>query len=174
MAWSLPHAHRATMVFDLSRIGARPARALLIAGLALGGWICSMPVAMSQPGATQTWHDQQLAQAWATASLQHSPREHRWVTLALGRRTMKAFVTFPQGKPTGPAVLVLHEVFGLTDSTLATADQIAAMGHVTVAPDMLSGFAPDGGGTSAFPTSRVAGDFMTVLPNETVNANLAA
>ena len=133
-----------------------------------------MPMAMSQPNAAQTWRDQQLAQAWATASLQHSPREHQWVTLVLGGRTMKAFVTFPQGRPKGPAVLVLHEVFGLTDSTLATADRIAAVGHVTVAPDMLSGFAPDGGGTSAFPTSRIAGDFMTVLPDETVNANLAA
>jgi carboxymethylenebutenolidase len=37
---------------------------------------------------------------------------------------------------------------------------------------MLSGFAPDGGGTRFFPTMWMAGSFMTVLPNETVNAEL--
>lgn len=121
-----------------------------------------------------TWQDQQKSQAWAGAALRASPRRHEWVEIALGGRRLKAFVTYPEGQRRAPAVLVLHEVFGLTDSTLATADAIAAMGYVTVAPDMLSSFAPDGGGTSAFPTVRLAGDFMTVLPDDTVDANLNA
>lgn len=121
-----------------------------------------------------TWQDQQRAQAWAGAALRASPRRHEWVEIALGGRTLKAFVTYPEGERRAPAVLVLHEVFGLTDSTLATADAISEMGYVTIAPDMLSSFAPDGGGTSAFPTVRLAGDFMTVLPDETVDASLNA
>jgi carboxymethylenebutenolidase len=132
--------------------------------------------AHSQPSAPAplTWQQQQQQQAWATESLRQSPRRHEWVKISLGGRTLKAFVTYPAGKRHAPAVLVLHEVFGLTDSTLATADAISAMGYVTVAPDMVSGFAPDGGGTSTFPSTRLTGDFMTVMPNETVNATLNA
>ena len=121
-----------------------------------------------------TWREQQATQAGAGGQLRASPRRHEWVEIALGGRKLKAFVTYPEGERRAPAVLVLHEVFGLTDSTLATADAIAEMGYVTIAPDMLSSFAPDGGGTSAFPTVRLAGDFMTVLPDETVDASLNA
>jgi carboxymethylenebutenolidase len=130
--------------------------------------------APGQSARPENWQEQQKSQAWATAKIRNSPRHHEWVQISLGGRTLKAFVTYPQGKRHAPAVLVLHEVFGLTDSTLATADAISAMGYVTVTPDMLSSFAPDGGGTSAFPTVHMTGDFMTVLPDDTVNATLNA
>jgi carboxymethylenebutenolidase len=130
--------------------------------------------APDQQAHPETWRDQQKSQAWATEKIGKSPRRHEWVQISLGGRTLEAFVTYPVGKRRAPAVLVLHEVFGLTDSTRATADAISAMGYVTVTPDMLSAFAPDGGGTSAFPSVRLAGDFMTVLPDETVNAALNA
>jgi hypothetical protein len=35
---------------------------------------------------------------------------------------------------------------------------------------MLSGLGRDGGGTSAFPTWRNAGKFISILPDETINA----
>ncbi|MRW92085.1 hypothetical protein GJ699_18990 [Duganella sp. FT80W] len=130
--------------------------------------LCLAALAASNAGA------QSPAQSATTEKLRSSPQRHEWIEIALGSRRLKAMLITPQTKPAGPVVLVLHEVFGLTDSTLATADEIAAMGYITLAPDMLSGFAPDGGGTSGFASTRLAGDFMTLLPDATVNATLNA
>src|SRR5258706_3939158 len=97
------------------------------------------PAAFSQApqgGATQTWADQQKSQAWATQKLGTSPRHQEWVRIAAGHRSLKAWVDYPAVKRKAPVVLVLHEVFGLTDSTRNTADQIAAMGYIAITPDM--------------------------------------
>lgn len=136
------------------------------------------PAAFSQapqPGATQTWAEQQESQAWATQKLNKSPRHQEWVAIPrLGGRTLKAWVDYPDVKGTVPVVLVLHEVFGLTDSTRNTADQIAAMGYIVIAPDMLSGFGPGGGDTRSFPSSRAASETLVGLKDEVVNADLNA
>src|SRR6516165_1861871 len=90
-------------------------------------------------GGTRTWADQQRSQAFATAKLAKSPRRSDWVTLKSGSRTLSAWVDYPEIQGKVPVVLVLHEVFGLTDSTRNTADEVSAMGYVTITPDMLSG-----------------------------------
>jgi len=128
----------------------------------------------SQGGATQTWADQQKSQAWATQKLDKSPRHQQWVQIKSEGYTLKAWVDYPDVKGRVPVVLVLHEVFGLTDSTRNTADQIAAMGYIAITPDMLSGLGPDGGGVSSFPTSRAASQVMTGMEDEVVNKNLSA
>jgi carboxymethylenebutenolidase len=125
-------------------------------------------------GATQTWADQQRSQAFATEKLAQSPRRNEWVQIARDGRTLKAWVTHPAYKRRTPVVLVLHEVFGLTDSTRNTADQIAAMGYIAITPDMLSGFGPDGGGTSSLPTSRSASQAVVALKDHIVDADINA
>ena len=47
-------------------------------------------------------------------------------------------------------VLVIHEVYGLTDWLRAVADQLAADGFIAIAPDMLTRRGPGGGGTDTF------------------------
>jgi carboxymethylenebutenolidase len=113
----------------------------------------------------------QVSQGWATAKLQKSPRHQEWVQITKGSRALKAWVEYPEARK-APVVLVLHEVFGLTDSTRNTADQISAMGFVVVVPDMLSGLAANGGGTSEFPDSRTASGTLTGLEDSFVNADL--
>jgi carboxymethylenebutenolidase len=132
------------------------------------------PQGPPQGGASQTWADQQRSQAFATSSLAQSPRHSEWVSIPLGGKTLKAWVVYPQRKGRVPVVLVFHEVFGLTDSTRNTADQIAALGYIAIAPDMVSGLAPDGGNIDAFPTSREASQMMTLMDNHLVNARIDA
>ena len=49
-------------------------------------------------------------------------------------------------------VLLIHEIFGLSDWMQDLTDQVAEAGYVAVAPDLLSGMAPNGGRvTSDFP-----------------------
>ena len=121
-----------------------------------------------------TWTDMQRMQSWATTKLAQSPRRQAWVTIQQGGRTLKGWVDFPSVRRKVPVVLVLHEVFGLTDSTRNTADEIAAMGYVAITPDMLSGFGPNGGDTASFENSRAASQTLTGLPDDAVNAELDA
>ena len=125
-------------------------------------------------GPAPTFADMQKSQSWATDNIQKSTHRQEWVTVSNEGRTLKAWVVRPNVKGKLPVVLVLHEVFGLTDSTRNTADQIAGMGYVVIVPDMLSGRGPNGGNTDAFPDSRTVSQTVTSLPNETVNSDIDA
>jgi carboxymethylenebutenolidase len=91
-------------------------------------------------------------EAGAKAALEHSPRHHEWVDISLPGKSTKisAFVAYPERKDKAPVVIVIHEIYGLTDWIRAVADQLAADGFIAVAPDLLSGRGPGGGGTDKF------------------------
>jgi carboxymethylenebutenolidase len=91
-------------------------------------------------------------EAGAKAFLESSPRHHEWVNIALpgSERKLSAFIAFPERKEKAPVVIVIHEVYGLTDWIRAVADSLAAAGFITLAPDFLSGRGPGGGDTGAF------------------------
>jgi carboxymethylenebutenolidase len=127
-------------------------RALLLAA-AIGA--ASPAAAQPQAGPVDFYARQQKQQAFATEKLARSPRHSEWISFPFEGRTLKGWVDYPdhvEGKV--PVVLVLHEVFGLTDSTRNTADEIAAMGYIAITPDMLSGFGPGGGATDSFHTQN--------------------
>jgi carboxymethylenebutenolidase len=88
------------------------------------------------------------AQDWAKARIEKSPRHLEWVKVKQGKREVQSFLAFPEVKDKATAVVVIHEIFGLTDWVRGVADQLAAAGFIAIAPDMLSGAAPNGGGTS--------------------------
>src|SRR6516164_2346857 len=90
------------------------------------------------------------AQDWAKASLEKSPRHAEWVTVKHGDRAVETFVVYPESKSKTPVVLVIHEIFGMTDWVQDLADQVAAAGYIAVAPDLLSGMGPNGGRTNSF------------------------
>ena len=121
-----------------------------------------------------SYADLQSSQAYATENLAHSPRHSEWVSTPFGTVSLKAWVDHPDVRGKVPVVLVLHEVFGLTDSTRNTADRIAAMGYIAIAPDMASGLAPDGGDTPSFADSHQTSQTLTGLTNQQVNARLDA
>src|SRR5437879_2906048 len=90
------------------------------------------------------------AQDWARATLEKSPRHREWVTLKHDGRSVETFVVYPESKGKTPVVLIIHEVFGMTDWVQDLADQVAAAGYIAVAPDLLSGMGPHGGRSSDF------------------------
>jgi carboxymethylenebutenolidase len=79
------------------------------------------------------------AQDWAKERLNKSPRHGEWVDLKSGDRTIKAFVVYPERKEKTLVVIVIHEIFGLTDWVRGICDQLAENGVIAVAPDLLSG-----------------------------------
>jgi carboxymethylenebutenolidase len=90
------------------------------------------------------------AQDWAKARLDASPRHHEYVPLKRDNRTIQAFVVYPEVKQKAPVVILIHEIFGLTDWAKEMADELAGQGFIVIAPDLLSGFGPNHGGSSEF------------------------
>jgi carboxymethylenebutenolidase len=90
------------------------------------------------------------AEEIAKAALDHSPRHGEWadVKLADGHK-LRTWVVYPERKGKAPVVILIHEIFGLTDWARSVADQLAAEGFIAVAPDLISGKGPGGGGTDA-------------------------
>ena len=113
------------------------------------------------------------AQDWAKQSLEKSPRHQEWVKLKNGNRTVEAFVVYPEVKGKAPVVVVIHEIFGLTDWARSVADQLAAAGYIAIAPDLLSGLGPKGGGSSEL-TGSDATKAVSGLDPDTVTGDLNA
>jgi carboxymethylenebutenolidase len=91
-----------------------------------------------------------MAQDWAKARLDASPRHHEYVALKHDNRSLQAFVVYPEVKEKAPVVVLIHEIFGLTDWAKEMADELAGQGFIVIAPDLLSGFGPSNGGTAEF------------------------
>ncbi len=89
-----------------------------------------------------------VAQDWAREKLEKSPRHGEWVKVDNGTRKVEAFVVYPEVKDKAMAVVVIHEISGLTDWVRGVADQLAEAGYIAIAPDLLSGAGPKGGGTA--------------------------
>ena len=90
------------------------------------------------------------AQDWAKARLDASPRHHEYVTLKRDNRPLQAFVVYPEVKEKAPVAILIHEIFGLTDWAKEMADELAGQGFIVIAPDLLSGFGPNNGGSAEF------------------------
>src|SRR5467141_744941 len=71
--------------------------------------------------------------------LNSSPRHAEWVDIKSGDHTIKAFVTYPERKDKAPAVLVIQEIFGLTDWLRSMCDELAENGVIAIASDFLNG-----------------------------------
>lgn len=103
----------------------------------------------------------------AVEALKNSPRHGEYVDIALsGTETkIKTWVVYPEVKDKAPVVIVIHEIFGLTDWVRSVADQLAAEGFIAVAPDLLSGMGPNGGGTEAL-GDKVRETIRTLTPED--------
>ena len=71
--------------------------------------------------------------------LNNSPRHADWVNIKSGARAIKAFVVYPERKDKAPAVLVVSEIFGLTDWVRSLCDELAENGVIAIAPDLHGG-----------------------------------
>src|SRR5450432_4935785 len=103
----------------------------------------------------QTAAAQEWSQPWARERITKSPRHSEWVTIKHDGRNVETLIVYPESKEKRPVVLIIHEIFGLSDWAQELADEVAAAGYIAVAPDLLSGMAPNGGRTSDFPGDKV-------------------
>ena len=87
-----------------------------------------------------------FAQDWAKAKLAESPRHREYVSIKHDGRAVNTYVVYPEVKGKAPVVVLIHEIFGLSDWMKLQADELAAKGYIVLAPDLLSGTGPGGDG----------------------------
>jgi len=117
---------------------------------------------------------------WAKQRLAKSPRHQEWVKIKYkpaggnAEREVSAFVVYPEVKRKATSVLVIHEIFGMSDWVQSLTDQLAEAGYVAIAPDLLSGMGPNGGGTSEIRAtdSNAVGKAIRDLPPDQITADL--
>ncbi len=115
------------------------------------------------------------AQDWAKATLEKSPRHREWVTIKHDGRSVETLVVYPESKSKTPVVLIIHEIFGMTDWVQDLADQVAAASYIAVAPDLLSGMGPNGGRSSDFAEGKTMEAVSHLNPDQvTADLNAAA
>jgi carboxymethylenebutenolidase len=61
------------------------------------------------------------------------------VSFPAGGRTLEGYLVLPDGDAPRPAVVVIHEIWGLDDHIRDVARRFASQGYVTLAPDLYTG-----------------------------------
>jgi len=112
----------------------------------------------------------------AKTALGKSPRHAEYVDLKIegSDHPLLTWVVYPERKDKAPVVIVIHEIYGLTDWIRAVADQLAADGFIAVAPDFISGKGPGGGGTASLQSRDDVVKLIRGLAAEEVNTKLNA
>ena len=141
---------------------------LLLSGCARGQDMSGHNHATPAPSA-----DAVETQDWAKQRLAKSPRHQEWVKVKNGDREVNSFVVYPEVKNKATAVVVIHEIFGMSDWVQSLTDQLAEAGYIAIAPDLLSGMGPNGGGTSSLDRNGV-GQAIRDLPPDQITADLNA
>lgn len=141
-------------------------RALLVLLLSLAPSSSSAAVAAAIPP----------SEAGARARLEASPRHGEFVEIPMGegQTALQAWVVYPERSDRAGVVMLLHEIYGLSEWMRGVADQVAADGYIAVAPDLISGFGPGGGGTAAVASRDSIVQLVRRLPPELTEARMAA
>jgi carboxymethylenebutenolidase len=119
------------------------------AGHAAPASVSATPVA---PTAPATPRDPSLPpnEDQAKGELSKSPRHGEYVDVKMADGTpIRTWVVYPERRNHAGVVVLVHEIFGLSDWLRAVADQLAREGFIAVAPDLVSGLGPGGGGTES-------------------------
>jgi carboxymethylenebutenolidase len=146
----------------------------MVASICLGFGVAAQDMSahhhpMSGPESTNP----EAIQDWAKQHLAKSPRHQEWVKVKNGNREVNSFVVYPEVNKKATAVVVIHEIFGMSDWVQQLTDELAEAGYIAIAPDLLSGMGPKGGGTSDFDSNSVR-QAIGNLPPDQITGDLNA
>lgn len=112
----------------------------------------------------------------AAEALKKSTRHGEFVKVPVPGSKQEVFtwVVYPERADKAPVVIVIHEIFAMTDWVRGVADQFAKEGFIAVAPDLLSGRGPNGGNTDSIGESGKVTAAVMALKREEVAAMLDA
>lgn len=86
----------------------------------------------------------------AKNALANSKLRKEFVDIPVGSVKLHTWIEYPDGNDKAPVVIVMQHGPGLDDWQRALADQLALQGFIAIAPDLFSGFGPNGGNYDSF------------------------
>ncbi len=113
----------------------------------------------------------------AARRLAASPRRGEFVAVDIDGKPLTIWIVYPDRTERAPVVIVIQEIFGLSDWVRGVADQLAAEGFIAVAPDLISGYGPNGGDTRSMATRdeiMQATNKLSGMPGEIISKLKAA
>ena len=110
----------------------------------------------------------------SSARLDASPRHGEYVDVPYGDGKLRTWVVYPDRKEKAGVVLVIHEIFGLSNWARALGDHLAADGFIAVVPDLITGLGPNGGGTESVASRDEVVKLIRGLTPEEAKARLDA
>src|SRR5260370_14380287 len=126
-------------------------------------------------GANAITGKEEINQDWAKDRVDKSPRHSEWVKVKNGNREVNSYVVYPEINKKATAVVVIHEIFGMSDWVQQLTDELAEAGYIAIAPDLLSGMGPKGGGSSDFDGNSVRQAIGALPPGQsTADLNAVA
>src|SRR3989449_1544995 len=164
------------------RVELRRLFTMIVLGIIAMLYLCAGVVAQEMsahhhPGVSAAMDaDTETIQDWAKQQLAKSPRHHEWVKIKNGNREVNSFVVYPEVSKKATAVIVIHEIFGMSDWVQQLTDELADAGYLAIAPDLLSGMGPNGGGTAeiAATGNNAVGQAIRALPPDQIAGDLNA
>ena len=140
---SLPLSTLATLTFAAAVLADTPAAPKPSPGVMDSATIAAMPRNEKLPA----------GELGAKPALEASPRHGEWVDVPLkDGGPLHAWISYPERHDKAPVVMIIHEIFGLSDWIRGVADQLAREGFIAVAPDLVTGYGVNGGGTESLAT----------------------
>jgi len=61
-----------------------------------------------------------------------------WVWIKRATDSLRLYVAYPERRDKAPTMIIIHEIFGMTDWEPTVADRLAAQGFIAAVPDLLS------------------------------------
>ncbi len=113
------------------------------------------------------------AQDWAKARVEKSSRHLEWVTVKHDSREVGCYIGYPEIKDKATAVVIIHDIYGLSDWARSVVDQFAEAGYIAITPDLLWGTGSKGGGTAELAADQI-GLKIRGLTADQVTADLNA
>ena len=116
------------------------------------------------------------SEAQAKAALEKSPRHGEYVDVKLpsGGTPIRTWIVYPERKDKAGVVILIHEIYGLSDWIRGVADQVAREGFIAVAPDLISGLGPNGGGSDSVSSRDDVVKLVRALTPDDATARLNA
>jgi carboxymethylenebutenolidase len=135
------------------------------------------PAVSAAPAVAPIARDETIppAEETAKAGLEKSPRHGEYVDVKVGPGdSVRTWIVYPERKDKAGVVIVIHEVYGLSDWIRGVADQLAREGFIAVAPDLITGKGPNGGGTDSVSSRDDVVTLIRGLTPEQVTVRLNA
>lgn len=150
---SVPRLSAALLNVTILMAGLSPATLALAQGAPAAPPPAPAPKAAPAPTPAR---DENLppSETQAKAALEKSPRHGEYVDVKMpsGGTPIRTWIVYPERKDKAGVVIIVHEIFGLSDWIRGVADQLAREGFIAVAPDLISGLGPNGGGSDSVPS----------------------